>query len=269
VAQLMRLGWPLLWLENTPYEESHWQRFLAACRRAGLPVSVRDQYRVGQVEIGHNWDAYEASLKGDHRRNRRKQLRQLEQQGATELVVHTPTVAAEVNDLVRIGFEVEDRSWKGAAGSSVLRQPGLLQYFQLEARQLADWGQLELCFLLHAGQPIAFIYGWSAKGVRYTPKLGYDEAFKPFGPGHLLMLKHLERLHADGTARLVDFNGPLVPWFASWATRSYPLGRVVVGGPRSFDRGLFTAYEHVFPRLKRWGGRLQQFARRPAPVETA
>jgi CelD/BcsL family acetyltransferase involved in cellulose biosynthesis len=237
--------WPLLWCDDVPRDEPRWQQLAAAMSRAGWSVDFRDQSKTAQTVISHDWASYEAGLDGDFRRTRKRYARRLEERGKLELVARRPTVPAEVDDLMQIVFEVEDRSWKGPAGTSVLRNDGMFAFFQRQARLLAAQGQLEIVLLEHEGTPIASAYVWAAKGVRFTAKLGYDEAFRQFGPGQCLMLRYLERLHADPDCRVVDYWGPLMQWSRDWSTRVYTTARLVAAPPRLSSRGLFYAYSRV------------------------
>lgn len=257
VSALARIGGRLLWFEQVALEASRWQAFLAACARGGLSASVREHFRVAQVEITGTWDQYEASRKGDHRRSRRRYAKLLEQAGGVELKSYRPA-PDQVQSLIRLGFEVENRSWKGANGTSVMKTPGLLEFLSREAKILAQWQQLELNFLEHQGQPIAFEYGWPAKHVHFLPKLGYDDAFSKYGPGQQLIMRVLENLHSSDETRLFDFWGPMVSWNESWATRSYAVGRLVVAAPGPVSRGLFHAYENWHPRWRRLRQRLRK-----------
>jgi hypothetical protein len=90
---------------------------------------------------------------------------------------------------------------------------------------------------------------WAAKGVRFTAKLGYDEAFRQFGPGQYLMMRYLERLHADPDARIVDYWGRLMQWNLDWSTRLYTTARFVAAPPHPVSRGLYYAYS----RFRRQG----------------
>ena len=239
--------WPLLWCDDVPRDEPRWQQLAAALSRAGWSVNFRDQFKTAQTVINHDWASYEAGLRGDFRRARKRYARRLEELGKTELIVKRPTQPAEVDELVRIAFEVEDRSWKGPAGTSVLKNDGMLAFFQRQARLLAAQGQLEIVFLEHQRTPIASIYVWASKGMRFTAKVGYDEAFRQFGPGQYLMMRYLERLHADPHCRIVDYWGPLMQWSLDWSTRVYITARLVAAPPRLHSRGLLFAYS----RLKR------------------
>jgi CelD/BcsL family acetyltransferase involved in cellulose biosynthesis len=243
LAQGVAAGrWPLLWCDHVPRDEPRWQQLAAALSRTGWSVNLRDRGQTGQTVISHDWTTYMSGLRGDFRRARNRCARRLEEHGKTELVVHRPTEPAEVDKLVRIAFEVEDRSWKGTAGTSVLRNDGMLAFYQRQARLLAAQGQLEIVLLEHEGTPIASAYVWVAKGVRFTAKLGYDEGFRTFGPGQLLMMRYLEHLHADSDSRIVDYWGTLMQWNTDWSTRVYSTARLVAAPPNLVSRGLFYAY---------------------------
>src|SRR6185436_2641362 len=94
---------------------------------------------------------------------------------------------------------------------SVLKSPGIFAFYLRVARELAARGQLQLVFLECGGRPIAFEYGWNAKGVYHSLKVGYDESAANLSPGQLLRLLFLERLHVRHEHRFVDYLGPLTP----------------------------------------------------------
>jgi CelD/BcsL family acetyltransferase involved in cellulose biosynthesis len=237
--------WPLLWCDNVPRDEPRWQQLAAALSRAGWSVDFRDQGQTAQTVNRHDWASYLAGLRGEFRRARNRCARRLEEHGKTELLVHRPTEAADVDKLVRMAFEVEDRSWKGTAGTSVLKNDGMLEFFQRQARLLASQGQLEIVLLEHEGTPIASVYAFMAKGVRFTAKLGYDEAFRPFGPGQYLMMRYLEQLHREPDCRIVDYWGTLMQWNLDWSNRVYTTARLVAAPPQLLSRGLFYAYSRI------------------------
>lgn len=242
--------WPLFNFDPVALEAPRWQAFAAAAGRAGWSLYQQARWRTGVVQVQGAWADYEASLGREHRRNRKRNAQALEKAGGGEFELRSEFNRDEIADLVRIGFEVEDRSWKGAAGSSVLRSPGMLEFFTRSALAAADAGCLELAFLRHAGQPIGFAYGWLAKETHFLPKVGYDESFKQFGPGQLLVMRWLESLFASGRPQTLDFWGELAPWTESWSNASYAVGRIVAAGPSPLGRSLLYAYENWRPRLK-------------------
>lgn len=245
------LPWGVFVFEQVPFEEPRWLAFRSALNRGGFSTSVIEQHRVGQVKISHDWKAYEATRKARHRQRRRRNARMLEEAGCTELKVHAGLDQEGVGRLLSRGFEVEERSWKGRAGTAVLRNKEIFNYYLTEARQLATWGQLELVFLEHKDVPIAFCYGWNAKGVRFCVKVGFDDTYAKYGPGQQQMMRLMERIHADPQCTLYDFHGRLVPWTESWITGSYKVGRLVVARSGSMNKVLCDVYTRLHPMLKR------------------
>lgn len=251
VAGMLDDSWSLFWFQTVPFETSRWKSLCEAMRQADMQVKIHHQYQVPVVEVAEDWATYEASVPGDHRRSRRRYRKMMERDGDVQCeVVHSPPTE-ELAPLLREGFEIEDRSWKGEHGTSLLQTPGMFDFYLRQAQQLADWNQLALVFLRFDGRPIAFSYAWQSKGTQFCVKLGYDDAFRKYGPGQQLTLRLLEHLHESRTCGELDFWGRLMPWNESWATRTYPLGRIVAAPPRLVSRSLMLGYEKLLPQLRK------------------
>jgi CelD/BcsL family acetyltransferase involved in cellulose biosynthesis len=227
------LPWPLIQLFPVAVEAQCWQAFRDTCRGRGLTIIDQVVDAVGVVEISSDWQAYRATWSTNHRRHLDKAARRARLAGRLELDVHTDLASADIERWLKIGFEIEDRSWKGEAGTSVLRTPGMFQFFHEQAVQLADWRQLQLTFLKHNDLPIAFEYGYCAKGTYFSHKVGYDPAYSDYSPGQLLRALLIERLHRDGDVSTVDFCGPLTVATSKWSTRNYPIASWLIA-PRRF-----------------------------------
>jgi hypothetical protein len=237
---LGRLPWPLLWFDCVPFDWPHWQALLVGAERAGWRQMVRPRYRVGQVDMGSGFDAYSAGWSKSHRRNLRRDMRRLEETGDTRLVLHRTLQPDEVEEPLRRALAIEDSGWKGREASSVLRSPEIFAFFLRQARQLAAWGDLSLALLEHAGQAIACEYGWVSKRVYYSYKIGYDETYRRYAPGHLVRWRLLEALATEGVER-VDFCGPMTSALSAWSNVSYPVGRVILAPPWLTSRALLAA----------------------------
>jgi CelD/BcsL family acetyltransferase involved in cellulose biosynthesis len=181
----------------------------------------------------------------------RKALARARRRGALDLEVHHPTTRDEIEPLLRQIFEIEDRCWKGEAGTSVLKTPGMLGFFVNQAELLAGWGQLEILLLKMSGEPIAFEYGLVGKGTYFSPKVGYDERFNDLSPGQLLRACYYERLHAEGRISEIDFLGPLTSATAKWASSDYTVGRLLIARDRLISRTAVAGYLRLRP-LVRW-----------------
>ncbi len=251
VAEVCRLSWPLLWFDTVPLEQTGWKHFLAALAEAGITHAADERFRIGTVEIAdqlnRDWQAHQDRWSGNHRRHMRKALRRAEEEGGVELEVQRPRRIDEVEPLLHEGFEVEHRSWKGRKGSSVLASPVMWKFYLQQAVELTQRGELELAFLRHRGRAIAFEYGWSLRGVYYTPKVGFDDEYSQFSPGQLLRYLVLQDAFSRPDRRSIDYFGPLSDATAKWTTRSYPISRLIVATGRIGRSLLWSGRKIVQP----------------------
>jgi CelD/BcsL family acetyltransferase involved in cellulose biosynthesis len=169
----------------------------------------------------------------------------MERDGGAALEFHSHFQPSELERLLRLGFEIEDRSWKGEEGSSVLKQPGLFDFTLRQARHYAERGELRLVFLKLAGEPIAFTFQCRSKGTQFCEKLGYDQEFRKYGPGRQMIMRLLQELHADPGCDVLDFAGRFMAWNAEWATRTSPVGRIIAAPAGIAGRTLFEAYRYA------------------------
>ena len=255
VSAMRELPWPLLWLDGVTLSARRWVALLSALDRAGLPTYHRPRFEVGLISIDHDWEACKRRWSKSHRRKMTKRLRQLTSQGDVRLEMHAQLPPQQVRPWIQRGFEVEDRSWKGEAGTSVLRAPGMLDLYVRQAELAAKWGQLELAFLEFEGRPIAFRYGWNAKGVYHSCKVGYDAQYAAYSPGQLLMYSMLQEFHGQPDRRAVDCMGPISEATSKWRPTRYTEGRVIVALSPIVGRAALGVYKHGWPLVRCLCGR--------------
>jgi CelD/BcsL family acetyltransferase involved in cellulose biosynthesis len=174
VAGMREVPWQLLWLNEVPLDAPRWVALRRAIDRAAVASDHHEQTEVGLIEIRDDWQAFQRSLSKKHRHNMGRCNRRLAEQGEVWVEMLSQLDSDQLEPCLRKAFEIEDRSWKGEAGTSVLRVPGMFDFFFRQARQLAQWDQLELAFLYCGQEPVAFSYGYTAKGVSHWHKIGYE-----------------------------------------------------------------------------------------------
>lgn len=256
---LLGLHAPLVWCDAVPYGQAGWQALRDAAVDQHHWCLRMDQSPVGQVSLQHDWNEYFRSRSSSFRRAMRRAEQRAAQARGVELAWYEEPSAQQAEHLVRVAFELEHLGWKGRRGGSVLSVPGLVHFFQRQARQLAEWKQVRFAFLMHAGQPIAFEYAPCAKGVYHAVKVGYDEAWHELSPGQLLRHRAYQRLFADRSLRAIDFSGPLTHATARWATHIEPRGCLLL--PTSLaGRVMVSLYRALRP--------LVQCTRRATPSHT-
>ena len=254
VAAMADLPWPLLWLDNVQIDAPRWKILHRAIVRAGLPAHGHGRLQVARIEIDHDWEANRRRWSRKHRQQMSRAARRLAKEGPLRLEIHSRLEPEQVESWMLRAFEIEDRGWKGAAGTSVLRTPGMFRFFVRQAERLARWGQLELAFLQCGGRPVAFAYGFSAKGVFHSYKVGYRPEYAAYSPGQLLRYLMLERFHGDPKRRAIDCTGPIAEAHWKWRPATYTIGRLVVAPRRLAGRVALHAYKHWWPRVRRFKG---------------
>ena len=251
VAAAAELPWPLVWCDDATPAAPRWQALLRACDRAGVSAHGHEHCRVGRLDIGRDWNAYLKQLAKNHRQAMNRAARRFADDGNLQFEICSKLEPARVEPWLREAFEVEDLSWKGESGTSVLRTPGMFEFFAAQARQLADWGQLEVAALRLDGRMLAFMYGYRGKQVSFAHKIGYDPNFSAHSPGQLLFYHILEHFHADGETRSLDFMGPMTQSISRWRPATYGVGRVAIAPRRLLGRAAMIVYKNVWRRLRR------------------
>jgi len=246
------LPWHLLWLNDATPEAPRWQALLRACNRVGISAHSHEQCRVGRIEIDQDWNAYQKQLAKNHRQAMNRAARRLADEGNLQFEMFSQIEPANVEPWLREAFEVENLSWKGQSGTSVLRTPGMFDFFAAQARQLVRWGQLETAALRLDGRMLAFMYGYRAKHVCFAHKIGYDPRFSAHSPGQLLFYRILEQFHGDGETRALDFMSPMTQSLSRWRPATYSVGRVVMAPRRLLGRAAMIAYKNVWRRFRQW-----------------
>lgn len=241
VDELAHSDYSFLSFDRVALNEPRWRKLLAALNKAGLLTDVKENYLIGMVDVNGDWLAYEKGLSRKYIRDHKTSAKRLAQEGETNFIFMSEFETSDLDSLLLCGFRVEDRSWKGKKGTSVLKTPGMYEYYSKEAALMSKQGILRLSFLIHKNKPIAFSYNYYSKKVHFAEKIGYDETFKKFGPGQQLtmfFLQHLHNLPRD-KSKLFDFGGPLAPWTEKWSNSTYPVGRILSTTNKFSSRLLF------------------------------
>ncbi|GAA2007528.1 GNAT family N-acetyltransferase [Nocardioides kribbensis] len=179
-------------------------------------------------------DAPDAVLNSGRRSDLRRARRRAEALGPVGAQVHAPG-PGEVDALLDAALAVELRSWKGPAGTALLRDPVREGFYRRYARAAAGAGVLRVA-LLHVGDDLAAMQlAVERHGALWLLKIGYDEAFARVSPGQLLLAEVIGWSLGRGLDR-VEMLGQEEAWTRVWTPRVRP--HVQLGlFPRS-SRGL-------------------------------
>ena len=217
-VRLMRRGLPLV-LHRVPGDSPSIGALRSALGARGR-LLVREAPGTPMLELGEAWTELGGGLSSRRRSDLRRALRRAEAQGELGVRILHPD-PGEVPALLDEAFAVEARSWKGAAGTALTRDPRLGGFFRDYASRLAGDGRLELSFLDIGERPAAMQLAVVWHNRLWTLKIGYDEAFARSSPG-ILLLAHIA---SDATRRgltAIEFLGSTQPWLDPWTTAVRP-----------------------------------------------
>lgn len=236
-------------------ESSAWSQLLQAFERRGCYIDRRRMFDVGTIETVGDWDAYLSSRSSGHRKSMRSSLRKLEQLGKVTFERHRSVGDDHIlEQLMTEAIQVENLGWKGSENSSVRSNPSIELFFRNVGKSLNESGMLELQFLRIDGRPIAFEWGYVARGVYYSHKVGFDPEFARYSPGQLLMFKQLPEFFGDDEIHQVDTMGILSQATARWTTGQYSMNRYRVSGSGLIPRVAWRTLCQGHKFLKKFRG---------------
>jgi CelD/BcsL family acetyltransferase involved in cellulose biosynthesis len=200
------------------------------------------------IALEGGWENYQAGLDRKLLSELRRRRRRLEEQGSLSVEVSDGT--QRLDELLDVGFRLEAAAWKGEAGTAIVSDAATLQYYRDGAEWASRRGILRLALLRLDGRPLAFDYCLEEAGVHYLLKIGYDPAFRKYGPGVILRHEMVSRAFSAGLSRY-EFLGIDMPFKLDWTQAAWEKRWLRAFAPSlsgSFDRLQFT---RIRPRLKR------------------
>jgi CelD/BcsL family acetyltransferase involved in cellulose biosynthesis len=230
--------WDVIHLPFVP-EEGTLPQVAALAQKDGFPVGRRESLHMPYISLvgasarGNVWSG---PLNGRFRRDLRRRLRNLEGLGEVRL----RRVARAAPEDLQSFYELERCGWKGQEGTAIACGPATRQFYD-EIAQAADlFGYLSLYFLEVGGRPIAAHFGLTYKGRYLVPKIGYDETYARYSPGHLLVDAVLRDCAARGLTEF-DFLGPAMNWKGCWTSLTRPHAALYIFAKTPLGRTLHAA----------------------------
>jgi CelD/BcsL family acetyltransferase involved in cellulose biosynthesis len=113
-------------------------------------------------------------------------------------------------------YRLEASGWKGRTGSCVLYD-GSRRFYDEVAESAARFGYFSLYMLELNGMLLAAHFSFTHRGLCYSPKVAYNEDFKQFAPGHLIICEILRDCVTRGIYGY-DITGEDHPWKLKWTS---------------------------------------------------
>lgn len=242
---LNKLPWTIYRFSLIASNESSWNQLRDTLSNTGFQIESRPSHEVAVIPIQGDWKSYQGSWSKNHRKNMARTIRRLEEQGRVRVNRYVPGSMTEAEPLLQRAFALEDSGWKGQAGSSILRSPGMPQFMKQLAELLIHRQELELMFLELNDQPLAVEFLWNTKQTLHSYKVAYDEAFEKLNPGQILMQEILRDLFDTGRCSAYDCMGPISTATEKWCGNRYQISQWTFAPRRSLSRAVLFAYQKL------------------------
>jgi CelD/BcsL family acetyltransferase involved in cellulose biosynthesis len=177
---------------------------------AGTPV----------LDLGMSWGDFADSLSSQRRYDLRRAERRANLHGTVTFESHSPA-RDEIPALLKIAYDVEDKSWKGRNGSSLKKNKSTGEFFREYCAQAAAQGDVRIFFQRIGNEPASMAICVEKYDALWFLKIGYDEKFRKCSPGLLLLQNTVKACIDRGITRL-EHLGTSEPWLRSWTSDVRP-----------------------------------------------
>ncbi|MBU0500876.1 MAG: GNAT family N-acetyltransferase [Gammaproteobacteria bacterium] len=196
--------------------------------------------------IEGDYDTFMARYPKKFHRNLRRKLNNLEGKGKVrfEYVTEREILERAFDDFLR----VEDSGWKGRDGTSILRQPLVLDYYRRLVAGYDQPGQVVIHLLWLNGNCIGGQFALQAGTTLSLLKIGYDENYSAESPGFLLVDQLIrEACGREGIGRISFVTG--TQWMDVWKPWEEPVYNAYHFN-RTLKGLLLSLAMRLFERLK-------------------
>lgn len=215
-------GWDVLQLNNTPCQSTNEQIILSMRGRGIRSLKLNDQPNP-IIVIPKDLALLHTMPPNSKLRSQLRRVRQrLEQRGP--LRFHRES-GAKSTSLERF-YQLEANGWKGIAGSAILCN-GTRPFYDEMARAAARYDYFSLFTLECGDELVAAHYSFTYRDRCYSPIVTYNEAFRQFAPGHLIISEILSYCAANDI-RYFDITGQDQPWKMKWTSEARPMNHYFV-----------------------------------------
>jgi len=205
-------GWDLLQFGDTP-EGSTLGRLAELAARDGFRTLQLADRPNPYIPIPASTDVLsQLPPNGKLRSQLRQARRRLLEMGGLRL---SRVETSDRESLARF-YNLEFSGWKGRAGTAILSN-GSLPFYDEIAQSAARFGYFSLYLLECGDELLAGHFAFTYRERCYSPIVTYNEKFRQYAPGHLIVSEMLRDCSQRGIQGF-DITGQDQPWKMKWTT---------------------------------------------------
>ena len=227
---------------------------------------LQHEGRCDFMDTSGTYDLFLAGISRNFRRSLKRTRQYLDELPGVQFAFTQE--GQDLEEKLEAFMDVEASGWKGAqgVGTAIKLHPSLRCFYQTLTRTLSASGKVSINTLTTDGKCIAAQFCLRLDDRVYILKIGYDEAYKRYAPGNLLVDLFIKRCMEDCLIKNVNLITD-AEWHRDWKPQSYErsalylfnaspgglLGLVVMKGHRILKQKYAA---HIQPRLPK---RLQEY----------
>ena len=166
------------------------------CDRANRPLRTAYAAERALLESTQSPERYLAcSMTTKARKELRRQRKRVSESGSLSVVRHRCDEG--IDDWVDAFLALEERGWKGEAGSAIAADPRTKEVFRKALESAAALGRLERLTLTCDDAPIAMLATFLTPPGSFAFKTTFDEDFARYSPGLQLQVENLALLEDE------------------------------------------------------------------------
>jgi CelD/BcsL family acetyltransferase involved in cellulose biosynthesis len=224
-------------------------------RRAGRVTWLESGQLSPFIDTTGNAQEYRLGLQRHARRELMRLRRKLESE--LDAVISPITAPDDLESQLQACLELEARGWKGRRGTAILNSHSSAAFYRAIVDAFARRGEVRISTVSARGRIVAFDLALMSSGRLWIPKGSYDETYRRYAPGLVLLFAQIERAFELGL-QSVELLGGAEPYKRRFATgyrrlctlhahyrRPVPLARL------SYRRAARPLLRSVYRRLRK------------------
>jgi len=184
------------------------------------PAQVQrlDYFETLQIPTDRPFDEYWSERSRNLRRNIIKKTNRLNDHGIVWSLKQI-TDPEKLPDAVRTYGEIEQRGWKGEAGTAVDINDNSGSFYVEMLDRFAARGQATAYQLIFDNEPVASAITIKGCGMMVILKITFDEAKSDYSPGLLMMYELHKVAFMDPSVEMIEYYGKATQRAQQWAVR--------------------------------------------------
>jgi CelD/BcsL family acetyltransferase involved in cellulose biosynthesis len=207
-------GWSVLEIDRLVENEAWFDAWCKLARQRGFATETGAGLAPPFLQIDGDWEQFLASKSANFRSNLKRKPRRLEAAG--EVVCTFVATAGDMEPALAAITEIEQRSWKGTAGTAITSREWEQAFYHRLVHTFAPVGGVLITLLYLNQRPIAFDLSVMAASRAYCLKTSFDGEYGELAPGFALRAQLMRRMFDLGMKEY-DFLGANERYKLEWS----------------------------------------------------